>query len=183
MIVRQTTKELLAASIMELARTKTVEKITVKEIVQNCGLTSTTFYHYFQDKYQLLAWIYNRKAEALFAEKNVIYTWPQLLRALCTPLLEHPSFFANVFKNTAGQDSFSNKTMEYALALMKNRLREDNGGMELPSDIQFCLQFYFRAIARTVNEWFVEGEPIPLDELVSLMDAAMPGPLEAYLRR
>ena len=73
--------------------------------------------------------------------------------------------------------------MEYALALMKNRLREDNGGMELPSDIQFCLQFYFRAIARTVNEWFVEGEPIPLDELVGLMDAAMPGPLEAYLRR
>jgi len=183
MIVRQTTKELLAASIMELARTKTVEKITVKEIVQNCGLTSTTFYHYFQDKYQLLAWIYNRKSEALFAEKNVIYTWPQLLRALCAPLLEHPSFFANVLKNTAGNDSFLEKATKYVLTLLNNRIKEDNGGMELPSDIRFYLRFYLRAVSETIAEWFLEGEPIPLDELVSLMDAAMPGPLEAYLRR
>ena len=122
MIVRQTAKELLAASIMELDRTKTVEKITVKEIVQNCGLTSTTFYHYFQDKYQLLAWIYNRKAEALFAEKNVIYTWPQLLRALCTPLMEHRSFYENVLKNTAGNDSFLEKATKYVLTLLNNRI-------------------------------------------------------------
>ena len=43
MIVQKTTKEILAESIQELAASKSVEKITIKEITQNCGMTSTTF--------------------------------------------------------------------------------------------------------------------------------------------
>ena len=35
MIIRQTTKDVLAASMMELAKTKSVDKISVKEIVKN----------------------------------------------------------------------------------------------------------------------------------------------------
>ena len=97
MIVRQTTKEILAASIMELAKTRSVEKITVKEIVQNCGLTPTTFYHHFQDKYQLLAWIYNRKVEALFVETSGIVTWYQLLLAICTPLPPEVQFYLKFY--------------------------------------------------------------------------------------
>ncbi len=55
MIVQKTTKEILAESIQELAASKSVEKITIKEITQNCGMTSTTFYNHFSDKYELLA--------------------------------------------------------------------------------------------------------------------------------
>ncbi len=44
MIVRQTTKELLAASLKDLAQFKPVDKITVKELAKNCGLTAPTFY-------------------------------------------------------------------------------------------------------------------------------------------
>lgn len=47
MIVQKTTKEILAESIQELAASKSVEKITIKEITQNCGMTSTTFYNHF----------------------------------------------------------------------------------------------------------------------------------------
>ena len=47
MIIRQTTKELLAASLQELAQNKSIDKITIREIAQNCQLTSTTFYNHF----------------------------------------------------------------------------------------------------------------------------------------
>lgn len=57
MIVQKTTKEILAESIQELAASKSVEKITIKEITQNCGMTSTTFYNHFSDKYELLGFI------------------------------------------------------------------------------------------------------------------------------
>jgi hypothetical protein len=97
--------------------------------------------------------------------------------------MEHRSFYENVLKNTAGNDSFLEKATKYVLTLLNNRIREDNGGMELPSDIRFYLRFYLRAVSETIAEWFLEGEPVPLDELVGLMDAAMPDPLKAYLRR
>ena len=44
MIYRKSTEELLAESLKELAKFKAVDKITIKELTKNCGLTSPTFY-------------------------------------------------------------------------------------------------------------------------------------------
>lgn len=59
LIRRKTTKELLGESIHELAQKKPVDKITVREITDNCGMAPATFYRHFHDKYELIAWIYN----------------------------------------------------------------------------------------------------------------------------
>ena len=37
-----------------------VEKITVKEIVEVCGTTRQTFYRNFQDKYDLINWYFDK---------------------------------------------------------------------------------------------------------------------------
>ena len=64
MIEKRTTKDLLAESLKELCKIKSANKITIKEMTQNCGLTAPTFYNHFRDKYELMAWIYNQKVEA-----------------------------------------------------------------------------------------------------------------------
>ena len=48
---------LLAESLKELALCRPVEKITIKEITDKAGVIRPTFYHHFQDKYELLEWI------------------------------------------------------------------------------------------------------------------------------
>jgi len=52
---RKTAKEILAESFRELAESKSVDKITVRDITQNCGYSAATFYRHFQDKYDLIA--------------------------------------------------------------------------------------------------------------------------------
>ena len=47
---RKTAKELLAESFRELAEQKSVDKITVREIAENCGYSPATFYRQFRDK-------------------------------------------------------------------------------------------------------------------------------------
>lgn len=37
-----------------------VEKITVKEITEECGVTRQTFYRNFQDKYDLINWYFDK---------------------------------------------------------------------------------------------------------------------------
>ena len=51
---RKTTKEILAESYLELAERKTINKISVVDIVENCSMTKPTFYRYFKDKYDLI---------------------------------------------------------------------------------------------------------------------------------
>ena len=53
---RKTAKEILAESFRELAEKKKVDKITVRDIAENCGYSTTTFYRHFKDKYDLIVW-------------------------------------------------------------------------------------------------------------------------------
>ena len=53
---RKNAKEILAESFQELARGKNIDKITVKEITDNCGYSTVTFYRQVKDKYDLIAW-------------------------------------------------------------------------------------------------------------------------------
>lgn len=64
-MVRKTTKELLAESFRELADTKPIDKITIKDITENCGYSPATFYRQFRDKYDLIAWAYSRDLEKI----------------------------------------------------------------------------------------------------------------------
>lgn len=52
------TKYELADAMKRCMKTAPVEKITVKEIVEACGVTRQTFYRNFQDKYDLINWYF-----------------------------------------------------------------------------------------------------------------------------
>ena len=56
----------LANAMKECMRTAPVEKITVKEIVETCGLTRQTFYRYFKDKYDIRNKLISHEASKLF---------------------------------------------------------------------------------------------------------------------
>lgn len=55
---KRTARELITESTVELLRTRDVAKITVKDIAQNCGISTQTFYNHFRDKYQVVARYY-----------------------------------------------------------------------------------------------------------------------------
>jgi probable dihydroxyacetone kinase regulator len=52
------TKSALAESLKTAMKSKRFEKISVSEICQNCGMTRKSFYYHFQDKYDLVHWIF-----------------------------------------------------------------------------------------------------------------------------
>ena len=54
----KTAREILAESFREVAETKPIDKITIRDIVDNCGYSPATFYRQFSDKYDLIAWDY-----------------------------------------------------------------------------------------------------------------------------
>jgi AcrR family transcriptional regulator len=52
-------------SFLELMAVRPVNKITVKDISANCGLTPQTFYNHFADKYDLILWAYRVRVDQL----------------------------------------------------------------------------------------------------------------------
>ena len=48
------TEKALAESLKKLLAKKTLEKITVKDITDDCGVNRQTFYYHFHDVYDLV---------------------------------------------------------------------------------------------------------------------------------
>ena len=54
MIERQTTKDVIIASLRELTATKPIDDVSVSDIIENCGISRRTFYNHFRDKQDLV---------------------------------------------------------------------------------------------------------------------------------
>ena len=63
-------KERIAREFAELARTKSIDKITVKDIVEACHITRQTFYYHFQDLIDMIDWSLRQAMEEL-VEKSI----------------------------------------------------------------------------------------------------------------
>ena len=61
---RKTAREILVDAFREVAGSKDVDKITVKDITENCGYSTATFYRHFRDKYDLIVWSYTQAVTA-----------------------------------------------------------------------------------------------------------------------
>ena len=49
-------KLVIAAAFAEMAKKKSVDKITVKDLVEYCGISRQTFYYHFQDMLEVMEW-------------------------------------------------------------------------------------------------------------------------------
>ncbi|MBQ9241443.1 MAG: TetR/AcrR family transcriptional regulator C-terminal domain-containing protein [Duodenibacillus sp.] len=182
MIRRPTTKDVLAASLRELARTNSMDRISIREIADDCALTPTTFYNHFENKYALMAWIYNQRIEPFVLGLGQTNSWRSFLYEAASTLEEDRAFFSNALTNTEGSNSFRRATNDYAIELINERLEALSEGKRPSESVRFLVKFYMRAVSDTIEEWFLTGrERMPLSELVGLMMAGIPQQLRPYI--
>ena len=181
MIDRPTTKALLAASLKELAQFKPVDKITVKELTKNCNLTPPTFYNHFRDKFELMAWIYNRKVDAATENFGVTDSFEDVVCKWMEIVLEDENFYTNLLKNAVGQNSFRYATNDHAINLLSDWIKAHHNFDELPPAIYFCLRFYMRALSETVNDWCLGKWYCSPRDMAKFFIEAMPAPLKPLL--
>lgn len=181
MVSRKTTKELLGESLHELSENKPIDKITVKEIVENCGMSSATFYRHFHDKYELIAWIYNYQMEDIFLNFcRGTKTWRQAILDMVTILDNDRDFYINALKNTEGHNSISYLTHAKCLELLMGYIREK--GCDLTDDeILFNVKFYLCGSSYSIADWCVNSLPWSTREITDYLYNAMPEKLKTLL--
>ena len=52
------TKRALAVALKSLLAERPFAKVSVRDICEACGMSRKSFYYHFQDKYELLNWIF-----------------------------------------------------------------------------------------------------------------------------
>lgn len=62
------TKKAIKDSFLELLKAKSLDKITVKDLVESCEINRNTFYYYYKDIYDLLEDVFQEETKKIMEE-------------------------------------------------------------------------------------------------------------------
>lgn len=93
----QITKRALEESLKNLLLQKPLNKITINDIAEDCGINRMTFYYHFRDIYDLVEWSCLEDVDRALNDKKTYETWQEGLINIFYAVLENKPFIMNVY--------------------------------------------------------------------------------------
>ncbi len=168
----QSSKFKLAEAIKICMKTTAVENITVKQIVDTCGISRQTFYRNFIDKYDLINWYFDRLLEQSFKEMGSGETLREGLIKKFKYIKEERLFFTAAFR-VDEQNNLKEHDFYMIFEHYCRLIREKSGNIP---DIRTrkILEMYCQASIYMTVQWVLKGMKESEEELADLMIDAMP---------
>lgn len=179
---RKTAKEILADSFRELAQEKPIDKITVKDIADNCRYSQATFYRQFKDKYDLIAWDHAQHVGKIMARIGTEkYDWRQTVMDAALSFQAMKRYLANLFRHTSGHDSFARHMTEIHYNALKQYILKNSEEKSMDEMTDMYVRVYVLGTVSLTCEWILGKCKATPEELALVYEKSLPLPLHAYL--
>ena len=177
------TKKKLAASLKSAMSRKAFDKITVKELLQDCDISRPTFYYHFEDIYALMKWMFETEAVDLLKRSENCLTWDEGILMLLKYIQENSRICLCAY-NSIGYDTlrriFFQSVQSILRAFMDSLLTEIPAK---PEHIEFIADFYTTAFAGSILKWLQDGAVQSPEDVLHLLDISTHGSIAAALKR
>lgn len=153
----QFTKKALIESFIKLLNQTTLDKITVKDIVDDCGVTRNTFYYYFQDIYALLEEIFQLEAQKVIEANKDYDSWQDSFLQTVKFALENKRIIFHSY-HSLNRDQLERYLHGISDSFIYGFVKKRAEGMNVTSeDIKFISDFYKFALVGMLLEWIRNG--------------------------
>ena len=152
----QLTRKAIMKCTLELAEKKSLKKITVKDIADECGITRSTFYYHFSDIYDVLDGVVQAKIDEFNEEYNG--EMDKVLMRFIEYSIIHRKVWANLF-DARGREWLEKyvKTRIHYLALLQIRKMSEGYILSI-KDVEIICSFYEEAIFGLLMRWIIKEE-------------------------
>lgn len=149
----QMTKRALEASLKKLLLQKPLNKITISDIAEDCGISRMTFYYHFKDIYDLVEWACVEDAARALAGKKTYDTWQEGFLNIFQAVLDNKPFIMNVYRTVSRE-----RIEQYLNPLIHNLLlgvieEKSVGSCVSEADKNFIANFYEYALIGVMLDW------------------------------
>ncbi len=181
------TKRTLAASLKKQVCKKPFSKITVREIINDCGVNRKTFYYHFEDVYALLKWTLEQEAIEVVKQFDLIVEYEEAFLFVMDYVEENDAFLQNIYYSI-GRDElkrfFYADFIDIIRSLVDSTEKMEN--LSLPEDFKlFLSQFYTEAITGMLIEWIIDRSTRNREKTVQyisvILRSAIPNAMKAAI--
>ena len=180
-MLRKSTKNYFEDSLSELVDLKPFEKITVKDITENCDMTTRTFYNHFKDKYDLVLWTYSSKVDKYLEESGNSLDFKDLCNYLIEIFLKNRKLYISAFENIVGRESFIRTACQYSTDITIMHIKRKFGLKEVPEELKFSIRFFYNGGFYIGYEWLNGEIMLSKEEYLDNLLNFMPDILKQYL--
>lgn len=185
--MRQTTKEAIAQALESLLEKRSIEKITVKDIVAECGINRQTFYYHFHDIYGLMEWALTENIEK-YAAQNFTgeQDWREKVKLLFHYFYIHRAIILHGYDAT-NRMQYERVMVKWVLGLIRQRMEEYPQAARVPEEKrEFICTVYARGVTALFLEWLEAGMPderhVKLDDYFTIIDGSFGNALDKFAK-
>ena len=147
------TKQILEESLKKLMLQKPLDKITIRDLTEDCGISRMAFYYHFKDIYDLVEWSCLEDATRALAGKKTYDTWSEGLVQIFDAVYENKPFILNAYR-CISRDQIESFLFHLTSDLLMNVVEEKADGTTISEeDRRFIADFYKYSFVGLMLDW------------------------------
>ena len=169
------TKLALEAALKKELLTKSLDKITINELAEDCGISRMAFYYHFKDIYDLVEWVCVEDGTKALQGKKTYENWQEGFCQIFEAVQENKPFIMNVYRCVDRQkiESYLNKL---TYQLIADVVEEKCTGMQVAEEHkEFIAGFYKYGFVGVMLDWIKDGMQEDYSTIVKKMSLTLHG--------
>ena len=179
------TKQAIKTSFLKLLNEKPLNKITVRDIVEDCGINRNSFYYHFQDIYDLVRWMLQQEAVSLLRQHDGALLWQEGLLQLLRYIEENRAVCRCALQSLGRSyiSMFFRDDIHAIIHRTVDELHRQAHFLQAPGQGELLTQFYVIALAGVVESWVLGELKCSAEELVDFIDRLLTDQLRGAIDR
>ena len=176
------TKQILEESLKKLMLQKPLDKITIRDLTEDCDISRMAFYYHFKDIYDLVEWSCLEDATRALAGKKTYDTWSEGLVQIFDAVYENKPFILNAYR-CISRDQIESFLFHLTSDLLMNVVEEKAEGTSISEeDRRFIADFYKYSFVGVMLDWIKKGMKENYHEIVNDICITMSGNIKNSLQ-
>ena len=180
-ITTYNTKKLLSESLKKAMRNKAFSKITVSEIIGDCGVNRKTFYYHFEDIYALLKWMFEEEAIEIIKHFDLLVDYEEAIR-FSMQYVDENEYIISCAYDSIGRDEMSRFFYKDFVGVVASVIDAAESTLNTridPDFKEYVAKFYTEALAGMLIDWVKEKDKRDREKVIGYLTVIIETALES----
>ncbi len=162
------TQKFIMSTFMQLLESESLDKITVRDIVEECEINRNTFYYHYSDIYDLLDDVFRVETEKFMSEDvDENTTFGEEYERAARFVLKYKKAILHIY-DSKKRDVLQNYLETLAFSFISRFVKKEVDGYGLPDeDIDYITGFYTHAIVGNTLGWIKRKLPSGQEKFIA----------------
>lgn len=175
------TKKALSMSLKKIMTSTPIDKITINDIVNDCGVNRRTLYYHFHDIYDLLEWTLKTELLEILGKNKTYKTWQKGFIYILDYLKDNKIIILNIYK-AINRDYIENHLIKEVTTLILNVIDEVSIHTEVSNiNKNKIAKFYEIALVGIILDWIKNEMKTDSKIIVEDLDIILGGDIYSAL--